>query len=169
MLKLLKVLNRSFRGQGGFTLMELLIVVMIVGILAAAAVPLYLGYVRDSRLAEAKGLAGSVLTAAQACAQQNTPNEAANCTLALLAQKIGVAAGGATPDGRWTVGVNPIVTVNGATNQWTAGTITVAGVGGTNTANMAAGIFVSGAAGAGTVVLRCTTTTNAVADTDPIC
>src|SRR5438034_3587545 len=35
---------------------------MIVGILAAAAVPLYLGYVRDSRLAEAKGLAGSVLT-----------------------------------------------------------------------------------------------------------
>ena len=162
--------KRSLGNQKGFTLMELLIVVMIVGILAAAAVPLYLGYVRDSRLAEAKGLAGSVLTAAQACAQQNTPNEAANCSLAQLAQRIGVnPANGNTPDGRWTVGVNPVVTVNAATNQWTAGTITVAGIAGQNTAGMAAGIFVSGAAGPGSVALRCRTTDTAVADTDPVC
>src|SRR2546427_10283421 len=79
--KMQKLLRGRLTSEAGFTLMELLIVVMIVGILAAAAVPLYLGYVRDSRLAEAKGLAGSVLTAAQACAQQNTPNEATNCAL----------------------------------------------------------------------------------------
>ena len=84
---MLKLLRGRVASEAGFTLMELLVVVIIVGILAAVGVPLYLGYVRDSRLAEAKALAGSVLTAAQACAQQNTPNEAANCTRTQLAAK----------------------------------------------------------------------------------
>src|SRR3989442_4271499 len=108
--------------------MELLIVVMIVGILAAAAVPLYLGYVRDSRLAEAKGLAGSVLTAAQAFAQQNTPNEAANCAMAQLAQKIGVDSAGNTPNGRWVVALPTIVTLIATTIKLTNGQITIAAV-----------------------------------------
>src|SRR3989449_6019896 len=133
-----KLLSGRLVGEVGFTLMELLIVVMIVGILAAAAVPLYLGYVRDSRLAEAKGLAGSVLTAAQACAQQNTPAEAANCALAQLAKKIGVDSAGNTPDGRWVVAVPTIVTVNATTNKWTNGQITVAGISVTNFPTMAA-------------------------------
>ncbi|PYN39956.1 MAG: hypothetical protein DME00_35600 [Candidatus Rokuibacteriota bacterium] len=64
-----KLLKRAVANEAGFTLMELIVVVLIVGILAAVGVPLYLGYVRDSRLAEAKALAGASLTAAQACAQ----------------------------------------------------------------------------------------------------
>jgi type IV pilus assembly protein PilA len=67
-----KLLKRAVANEAGFTLMELIVVVLIVGILAAVGVPLYLGYVRDSRLAEAKALAGASLTAAQACAQKDS-------------------------------------------------------------------------------------------------
>ena len=49
----------------GFTLIELLIVILIVGILAAVATPLYLGYIKDAKTAEAKAVAGSLWTAVQ--------------------------------------------------------------------------------------------------------
>ena len=60
-----KGIRRTFCGkerEAGFTLVELLIVILIVGILSAVALPLYLGYTKDARLAEAKALAGSAMT-----------------------------------------------------------------------------------------------------------
>src|SRR5215470_10813424 len=100
---MLKTLRPKVASEEGFTLIELLVVVLIVGVLAAVGVPLYLGYVRDARLAEAKALAGAALTAAQACAQ-NDPT-GATCTLANLAQRIGVSSAGLTGDGKWTVAI----------------------------------------------------------------
>jgi len=161
---MLKLLRRRVANEAGFTLMELIVVVLIVGILAAVGVPLYLGYVRDSRLAEAKALAGAALTAAQACAQNDPSGD--TCKIAQLAQRIGVTnPGGVSGDGRWTVAITQ-VTLDVGNNKFGGGPITVAGTDGTTVEKMAAGVFISAG---GVVTIRCNTTTNVVAVGDPIC
>jgi type IV pilus assembly protein PilE len=45
--------------------MELMVVIVIVAILAAVAVPLYLNYVRDAQRTEAKGAIGAIIAAQQ--------------------------------------------------------------------------------------------------------
>lgn len=54
---------RVFRKQEGFTLIELMIVVAIIGILAAIAIPNFIEYQRKSRTSEAKTNVMSIKTA----------------------------------------------------------------------------------------------------------
>ena len=46
----------------GFTLVELMVVLTIVGILLAIAVPMYIGYVESSRVGEAVGIMSAIIT-----------------------------------------------------------------------------------------------------------
>lgn len=62
-------MKSSTTRQQGFTLIELMITIAIVGILAAIAIPSYIGYTNRARFSEAVQAAGSLKSAVAACAQ----------------------------------------------------------------------------------------------------
>jgi len=64
-------------GQKGFTLIELMIVVAIIGILAAVAIPQYQNYVASSQVSRVMGEVGSLRTAVENCLMQGVSDT--NC------------------------------------------------------------------------------------------
>jgi len=62
---------RKHRNQKGFTLIELMIVVAIIGILAAIAIPNFLRYQLKSKTSEAKTNMGAIKTSEEAFAAEN--------------------------------------------------------------------------------------------------
>jgi len=66
------------QAQAGFTLIELMIVVAIIGILAAVAIPAYSDYTMKAKVANIQAAADSLKTAVALCAQEAS-GELADC------------------------------------------------------------------------------------------
>ena len=67
-MKSMKMIKKQ--AQSGFTLIELMIVVAIIGILAAVAIPAYQNYVLKAKFAEVESVANAYKTAVASCAQE---------------------------------------------------------------------------------------------------
>jgi len=57
--------RKLFKREEGFTLMEVLVVVIIVAILAAVGVPIYTNYVKQARASEAQSAIGAIYNASK--------------------------------------------------------------------------------------------------------
>lgn len=87
--------------QKGFTLIELMIVVAIIGILAAIAIPQYQNYIAKSQVSRVMSEAGSVKTAVETCLNDGK-TAVGDCPLGITTsniQTIEVNAAAADSDG----------------------------------------------------------------------
>ena len=91
--------------QKGFTLIELMIVVAIIGILAAIAIPQYQNYITKSQVSRVMAETGNYKTAVEDCVNSGkiTGSAAGDCTAADLgltaSNLLGSAVGGDTVEG----------------------------------------------------------------------
>lgn len=106
---------KSLRKQEGFTLIELMIVVAIIGILAAIAIPNFLQYQMKSRQSEAKTNLQAIKTSEVSFQGER------GCYLGIAVEAGQPAAVGGTKTAPWPWGVGQLATVPAAAGWCVAG------------------------------------------------
>ena len=108
---------KQLKGQKGFTLIELMIVVAIIGILAAIAIPNFLQYQMKSRQSEAKTNLQAIRTSEIAFQAER------GCYIGAVPEGVLAPAGGTkTVPAPWGLGLGP----TGVGTVWCAGAAAVA-------------------------------------------
>lgn len=86
----------SGKSRAGFTLIELMVVILIVAILASIAIPILRGRIDDSKWSEGKAMIGSIATAIRAYHGEKGPDGTAPTTIGIGNTGLGFTAGDLT-------------------------------------------------------------------------